>query len=1146
MDRCQLTGNSATEVGGALAVVNCKLKISNSKLIKNEANINGGVLYLRDDASCTISHSQLLQNKARLGGALFITSNVTSIGSHTNFRPNSSIFWETNLNVTLNVTTFQGNSAEYGIIHFSGGGIFNVSNGTFIDNQGSVIVLYDILSNVDGSQFQRNFPPDQRNRTIIIFGGSIFINNTLFNQNQEGVLFAEGNESVHVHIERSSFSENSVVEGNVFQIHVTKHSSFLLVNSKVTDNRGETIILKGNITSQILNSTFSSNKNHVLLFLELFQGWIENCLFKQNTAASYGVAITAYNVKNLFIINCKFYNNTAENRAGAILIKKALLAEVTNCTFTGNIALNGGGVYMEDIQAARIADSNFTENRAHNAGGGVAFSHEVVGSITNCNFDKNQANFGGACVITIFVKLDIVKCRFKNNYARYKGGAAHSSDYTSLDISESLFFQNKAEVEGGALSLQDDTTLKFFMSNFIENVANHCGAIVAYHKTSLVINQCEFRENIARDECGAVGSASESTLNISRSRFLRNTASGVTGALKVLRQVQCIISESNFVRNSAEEGGAIVASNRVKLTINKCLFKENSAKSYGGALTIWRNSDLHVYDTTWTGNLASYGGAMSLWDNARGTVERSDFDRNKVDELGGAVYAKSITVHFMETNFASNAAKIGGALISSHNSNISITSYLFCRNYADTKGVFFTANLENIQVYNSSFTDNTAIRGGVGTISKHSYLKIQDSILANNTADEIGTLFLAKMVTAEIINTTFFNNTARVIGVVHILNNTKLHLKNVTFDRNYETGVAWLWVLAYMKPYLSRTLAHRFHELAGTSGVITVVYLSNVMADGCLFIDNSAIHAGVFLVHNSLMTVKNSEFIDNNAQIVGVFEAAYGGCIVLANATFKGNQARLADIGRIMANSNVNITNITVHGKTRNRLHFLNMDIAQKSSLRLKKSSLSNIIGAYYMFRIWDSSHVFLNEVLMENNFLYGISYISKGSTLTMDTCSITDNKIEDSIMTLEDRSAADIQNISIKDNVLLVSFKGDNLFHVTQNSTFMITQSQFTENFAAKGELILVQNNSSFVLDNCTFANNSAEYGVLLCKSTDFILFNQTSFVRNEAFVSGGVTFSENCGIQVVNSRMTRSKAQHYGGCVVSVDGILEVSKLE
>ena len=739
-----------------------------------------------------------------------------------------------------------------------------------------------------------------------------------------------------------------------------------------------------------------------------------------------------------------------------------------------------------------------------------------------------------------------MNCRFENNYAYSGGGAVYSSINASLHISESLFFQNKAKDDGGALSLHDDTTGNFFLCEFIGNVANSFGAIVAYRKATLVINQCQFGENFAQDECGAVGSLSESTLNISRSRCFRNKANGHGGALEVLNQAYCIISESSFVRNSAEQGGAIAAYNQVQLTIDKSLLKENDANGYGGALTIWENSDLHVRETTWIGNLASHGGAMCLRDNVRCTVERSDFDRNKVDELGGAVSIIDTTVHLIETNFVSNEAEYGGALWSSHNSNISITNCLFCTNYADYGGVFFTANLGSIEVCNSSLTDNTAIRGGVGTIAKHSYLKIQDSILANNTADEIGALFLNEMITAEILNTTFRNNTARIIGVSYIGIGTNVHLKHVTFDGNYETGVAWLWIVAYMKPYLSQTIGQLFHGITGTSGVITVDSLSYVMADGCLFIENNAGYAGVLLVHNSSVTVKDSEFIDNSAQFVGVFEAAYDVQMEFSNTTFKGNQARLADIGRIIANSNVNITNITVHGKTRNRLHFLNMDIAQKSSLRLKKSSLSNIIGAYYMFRIWDSSHVFLNEVLMENNFLYGISYISKGSTLTMDTCNITDNKIEDSIITVEDHSAADIQNTSKKDNVLLVSLKGGNLFHVTQNSTFMITQSQFTENFAAKGELILVQNNSSFVLDNCTFANNSAQYGVLLCKSTDFIIFNETSFVRNEAFVSGGVTYSENCGIQVVNSRMAGNKAQHYGGCVVSVDGILEVSKLE
>ena len=251
-------------------------------------------------------------------------------------------------------------------------------------------------------------------------------------------------------------------------------------------------------------------------------------------------------------------------------------------------------------------------------------------------------------------------------------------------------------------------------------------------------------------------------------------------------------------------------------------------------------------------------------------------------------------------------------------------------------------------------------------------MKIESSKLAHNTADKAGTLYLATMVIAEISNTTLVNNSARKTGVIRIKNGTKLLMNNVTFDRNYETGVAWLWILAYIKPYLSKTMGPLFHELTGMSGVMTVDSLSYLVADGCLLINNSARYAGVLLVHNSSVRVKDSEFIENNARFVGVFEAAYDVQMEFSNTTFKGNQARLADIGRIMANSNGNITNITVHGKTRNRLHFLNMDIAHKSSLRLENSSLSNIIGAYYMFRIWDSSHVFLNEVLMENNFLYG------------------------------------------------------------------------------------------------------------------------------------------------------------------------------
>ena len=843
----------------------------------------------------------------------------------------------------------------------------------------------------------------------------------------------------------------------------------------------------------VSNCTFSKNTGRVLTFSDFSQSEIKHCRFKENTASD-GATVNAQHVKNIYVTDCKFYDNTADISGGGLCIQESALAEITDCTFKGNKAPSGGAVNVGQILQFKISCSEFSENTAEDFGGAILL-YNVTGTMENCHFSKNRARYGGACQVSSFAKLDIMKCHFKNNYANLDGGATHIIWNVSLDISNSIFFQNWAEHSGGAISLLGNSTGTIFRCDFACNKADRQG-----------------------------------------------------GALLVGQKVLCTISESNFVKNAAEYGGAIQTSScGLKFTISKCIFDENKAGGLGGALNLWEDSEINVQDTTWVANVASHGGTMCVYGNVRVTVERSNIHRNKAHKSGGVVSVINATVHFMETNFMSNEAKVSGGVVDgSQSSEIFITSCLLSRNHADRGGIFFTQNWGNIHVHNSSLTDNSAKVGGVGIVVNHTFLKIEDSTLANNTAFEAGTLFITKMAAAEISNTTFFNNTASFTGVAHIANGTKVHLKSVTFEGNYETGISWLWMLAYIKPYLSEKIGHIFHVITGVSGVMTVDSLSHVMADGCLFIENSAVYAGVFLVHNSSMTVKNSEFIDNDAQLVGVFEAAYDVQMELSNTSFKGNQARLADIGRILASSNVNITNITVHGTTKNRLHFVNMDVAQESSLRLENSALKNIIGAYYMFRVWGSSHVFAKEVLLENNFLYGISYVSRGSTLTLETCNVTDNHIEDSIITLEDRSTADIRNTSIKDNVLLVSTKGGSLFHVTQNSTLRITQSQFSENFAAKGELILVQDNSSFVIDSCTFANNTAEYGVLLCKSTDFIVFNQSSFESNEAFVSGGVTFSENCVIQVTNSRMARNKAQHYGGCVVSVDGDLQVRKLK
>ena len=250
-------------------------------------------------------------------------------------------------------------------------------------------------------------------------------------------------------ISYGTFEANTSDLGGVLYIE-----SEVMLDAKYTDfmnNRAEShggsIFGAEFVQIHLRNSTLYNNRamngGAVLLIVH----WnVTNTKFTGNhTSIIYARAsLLGTNAYGTFL-SCKFYNNTAENNGGALLIKNTMLAEVYNCTFTGNIAAKGGGVYMEDIQAARIADSNFTENSADTMGGGVVFSDQVTGNITNCNFDKNLAQHGGACGIISFVKLDTVNCRFKNNYAHASGGAINAANNASLHISKNIFFPEQSQ-----------------------------------------------------------------------------------------------------------------------------------------------------------------------------------------------------------------------------------------------------------------------------------------------------------------------------------------------------------------------------------------------------------------------------------------------------------------------------------------------------------------------------------------------------------------------------------------------------------------------------------------------------------------------------------------------------------------------------
>ena len=102
--------------------------------------------------------------------------------------------------------------------------------------RGQSLPLLTLLEALIGHPLKRTFLQTKDSRTIFVGGArDVFINNTQFHQNEEGVLAAVGNDGLSIHIENSCFSNNSVVVGFTFQI--TLIQAFLICIDQYRSDR---------------------------------------------------------------------------------------------------------------------------------------------------------------------------------------------------------------------------------------------------------------------------------------------------------------------------------------------------------------------------------------------------------------------------------------------------------------------------------------------------------------------------------------------------------------------------------------------------------------------------------------------------------------------------------------------------------------------------------------------------------------------------------------------------------------------------------------------------------------------------------------------------------------------------------------------
>ena len=197
------------------------------------------------------------------------------------------------------------------------------------------------------------------------------------------------------------------------------------------------------------------------------------------------------------------------------------------------------------------------------------------------------------------------------------------------------------------------------------------------------------------------------------------------------------------------------------------------------------------------------------------------------------------------------------------------------------------------------------------------------------------------------------------------------------------------------------------------------------------------------------------------------------------------------------------------------------------------------------MFQCLQSSSITLRNVNLSHNQLHVIFLVRTGCSILIDNCTITENILRRSILSLNYYSTSQVVISNIQGNKLFPSSQGSGILDVGQNSSLVLNGSNLTNNKAVNASVILVQGNSTFVAEHCTFIHNAAICGgVLQCKESSSVHVTVSSFTKNEAVRSGGVFYSVMCNIWIRNSNMTSNKARNDGGCIVSIDGSLLVSR--
>jgi len=703
---------------------------------------------------------------------------------------------------------------------------------------------------------------------------------------------------------------------------------------KISGTDGDTINLKSLLIQNGYN--FSSGGGiYVYTSNDIHLNFI-NCAFENNQSeGNYGGAIYLYN--SCSFINCTFYNNKSNFGGGAV---KCSDAEFTNCLFYENNAQDYIDVEGEDVTYSNCA-SVYILPGIDNV---QLFSNPLIGGTGADRLHLNENSFCSNAGTEDISALDLPLVDLDGNQRIQNDtidiGAYESSYfstpartlYKNIIVTNNSFDVTIENSLPWALAHADDSCTIIFSGDFTINVSQD----LSIGTKNLKISGSPY--NIV-----LVGGDSTRIFN-----FVGNSTTKV--------QLESLTIQNGY---SIEGGGIrINHSSGGNLFISNCLFKNNNAYHYGGAIYIdpilTLNEGTYINNSAFVNNFAKYrGGAIytyiKIYEQYRGnSFINCTFTGNKSEEEGAGVYCDGKN-SFTNCIFFKNKSGSGS----------SVNIYGGEINYCASDENLYSSN--SIKLYSSPFVENglqlnsTSHCSNAGTPDTTGLnLPLHDlegnSRIVNDTID-IGAYESSYYTTAPYtkFDTIIVTNNSSNALVENSFYWALAHINNnglITFDNDYKINITKEIILGNKSIIIDggsnrivldggdSTRIFRFdgHYKATNIKLKNLTIQHGYAIDGgglysdpfhfvtieiinCLFYKNNAEYGGGAFVSDRRTPFYNCVFLENNASDAGGGLYSYGN-VKLINCSLTNNYANNSG-GGVIAYQSTLINSLIYGNKTK-------------------------------------------------------------------------------------------------------------------------------------------------------------------------------------------------------------------------------------